>query len=253
MNCIAAGNLEGAIEMEEAAWKVARETGDPRLECFVGFAKGWAQALRGDREAGIAACRRAVELAPDPLASAVAQAWLGAACLEMEDPEQAAIALVQAYDKFLEWKCRPLHALVCAWLSDALLGRGHEERALELAEEGLALSDELGFPFAGALARRALGRIARARGALAEAEGHLERAHQAFQSIGAAYQGARTLLDLAATASASSRPDAAAIHLAAAQRAFSDLKVPFYAAHAAKLADNLQGAARGPLELRKDV
>jgi DNA-binding NtrC family response regulator/tetratricopeptide (TPR) repeat protein len=227
MNCIAAGNLEGAIEVEEAAWEVARETGDSRLECFTGFAKGWAHALRGDWETGIAACRRAVELAPDPLATAVAQAWLGAACLEMEDPEQAANVLVQAYDKFLGWKCRPLHALVCAWLSDALLGRGHDERALELAEEGLALSDELSFPLAGALARRALGRIARARGALAEAEGHLEGARQAFQSIGAAYEGARTLLDLAAIANASSRPDAAATHLAVAQRAFSDLKVPF--------------------------
>lgn len=253
MNRIAAGNLEGAIEVEEAAWEAARETGDPWLECFTGFAKGWAHALRGDREAGIAACRRAVELAPDPLATAVAQAWLGAACLEMEDPEQAADVLVQAYDKFLGWKCRPFHALVCAWLSDALLGRGHEERALELAEEGLALSDELGFPFAGALARRALGRIARVRGVLAEAERHLEAARQAFQSIGAAYEGARTLLDLAVTASASSRPDAAATHLAAAQRAFSGLNVPFYVAHAAKLADNLQGAAQGSIELEEGV
>jgi tetratricopeptide (TPR) repeat protein len=187
---------------------------------------------------------------PGPLTAAVAQAWLGAACLEMEDPEPAANVLVQAYDKFLRWKCRPLHALVCAWLSDALLGQGHEERALELAEEGRALSDELGFPFAGALARRALGRIARARGALAEAEGHLEGARQAFQSIGAAYEGARTLLDLAVTASASRRPDAAATHLAAAQRVFSDLKVPFYATHVAKLADHLQGTVEGSLELK---
>jgi tetratricopeptide (TPR) repeat protein len=242
MNCIASGDLEGAIEVEEAAWEVARETGDPRLECFTAFAKGWAQALRGDREAGVAACRRAVELAPDPLATAVAQAWLGAACLEMEDPEQAANVLAQAYDKFLGWKCRALHALVCAWLSDALLRRGHEKRALVLAEEGLALSDEIGLPLAGALARRALGRIARARGALVEAEGLLLEAYQAFQAIGAAYEGARTLLDLAVIVDASSRPDAAAIHLAAAQRAFSNLKVPFYATHATKLADSLREA-----------
>jgi transcriptional regulator with AAA-type ATPase domain/tetratricopeptide (TPR) repeat protein len=253
MNSIAAGNLEDAIEVAAAASEAARDTGDPRLECFTGFAKGWAHALRGDWEAGIAACRRAVELAPDPLATAVAQAWLGAVCLEMDDPAQAADVLVQAYDKFRGWKCRPLHALVCAWLSDALLGQGHAERALELAEEGRALSDELGFPLAGALARRALGRIARARGALAEAEGHLEGARQVFHSIGAAYEAARTLLDLAATTSASGRPDAAAIHLAAAQREFSDLKVPFYAGHAAKLADNLRGAAQGSLELNKDV
>jgi tetratricopeptide (TPR) repeat protein len=187
------------------------------------------------------------------LATAVAQAWLGAVCLEMDDPAQAADVLAQAYDKFLGWKCRPLHALVCAWLSDAFLGRGHAERALELAEEGRALSDELGFPFAGALARRALGRIARARGALGEAEGHLEGARQVFHSIGAAYEAARTLLDLAVTTSALGRLDVAAAHLTAAQQAFSDLRVPFYAAHAVKLANNLLGAAQGSRGLKKGV
>ena len=130
--------------------------------------------------------------------------------------------------------------MVCAWLSEALLGCGHQERATELAEEGLALGDEIGFPLAGALARRALGRIAQARGAFAAAEDHLEGARQAFHSIGAAYEAARTLLDLAVTASASSRPDAAATDLAAAQKAFTRLKIPFYATHAAKLADNLR-------------
>ena len=94
MNCIASGNLEDAIEAEEGAREAARETGDPRLECFAALAKGWAHTLRGDREAGVAACRRAVELAPDPLATAVAQAWLGAACLEIKDSEQAANFLV---------------------------------------------------------------------------------------------------------------------------------------------------------------
>jgi hypothetical protein len=64
----------------------------------------------------------------------------------MEDPEGAATVLFQAYDQFVAWKCRPLRALVCAWLSEALLGRGQQERALELAGEGLALSDELGVP-----------------------------------------------------------------------------------------------------------
>jgi tetratricopeptide (TPR) repeat protein len=227
MNCIVTGHLNQAIEIEEAAWEAAREAGDARLECFTAFTKGWAHALRGDWQKGLAACRRAVELAPDPLAMALAQGWLGAACVEMEDWEQAAFVLFQAYGRFLAWKCRPPRALVCAWLSDALLGRGQQQRAQELAGEGLVLSEELGVPLAGALARRALGRIARARGALVEAEAHFHGAHKGFQSIGAAYEGARTLLDLAAIADASGRPDASAIHLAAARKTFSDLSISF--------------------------
>jgi hypothetical protein len=56
------------------------------------------------------------------------------------------------------------------------------------------------------------------------------------------------VLDLAETASASSRPDAAATHLAAARTAFSDLKIPFYAGRAAKVADSLHGAAQASSE-----
>jgi tetratricopeptide (TPR) repeat protein len=243
MNCIVTGHLNQAIEIEEAAWEAAREAGDARLECFTAFTKGWAHALRGDWQKGLAACTRAVELAPDPLAMALAQGWLGAACVEMEDWEQAAFVLFQAYGRFLAWKCRPPRALVCAWLSDALLGRGQQQRAQELAGEGLALSEGLGFPLAGALARRALGRIARARGALVEAEGHFHGAHQGFQSIGAAYEGARTLLDLAAIADASGRPDASAIHLAAARKTFSDLSISFGATRSGVPTASLQGAA----------
>jgi tetratricopeptide (TPR) repeat protein len=199
------------------------------LESFIEIAKGWALALRGDWQKGIVTCRRAVEQARDPLTKALAHAWLGAACLEMEDREYAAYVLFQAHDQFRAWKCRPPLALVCAWLGDALCGRGHQRRAEELASEGLAMSEEIGFPLAGALARRALGRIARARGALVEAEGHLWGAYQVFESIGAAYEGARTLLDLAALADASGQLDTSATHLAAARKTFSDLRIAFYA------------------------
>jgi tetratricopeptide (TPR) repeat protein len=229
MNCILIGQLNQAIDFEDAAWKAATEAGDTRLECFAAFTKGWAHALRGDWLKGLAACRRAVELAPDPLAAALAKAWLGGVCVEMEDWEQATFALFQAYDRFHAWKCRPSRALVCAWLSDAFLGRGQLQRAGELAREGLALSEEFGFPFTQALARRALGRIARARDAREESEGHFQAAYKGFESLGAAYEGARTLLDLAALDDASGRPEPAAIHLATARKTFSDLGVAFYA------------------------
>ena len=243
MSCIVTGELNQALEVEEAAGEAARETGDTYLESFIEIAKGWALALRGDWQKGLATCRRAVEQARDPLTKALAHGWLGAACLEMEDWEHAAYVLFQAHDRFRAWKCRPPLALVCAWLGDALRGRGHQRRAEELASEGLAMSEEIGFPLAGALARRALGRIARDRGALVEAEGHLWGAYQVFESIGAAYEGARTLLDLAALADASGRLDTSAIHLAAARKTFSDLRIAFYATRPAVPTAGLQGAA----------
>ena len=160
---------------------------------------------------------------------------MGAVCVEIEDWEQATFALFHAYERFHVWKCRPSRALVCAWLSEALLGRGQLQRAEELGGEGLALSEEFGFPFTQALAQRALGRIARARDAREESEGHFLAAYKGFQSLGAAYEGARTLLDLAALDDASGRPEAAAIHLATARKAFSDLGVAFYATRPAVL------------------
>jgi tetratricopeptide (TPR) repeat protein len=243
MNRIVTGQLNQAIELEDAALETARDAADTRLECFAAFTKGWAHTLRGDWLKGLAACRRAVELAPDPLATALAKPWLGAVCVEMEDWEQATFALFHAYERFQAWKCRPSRALVCAWLSEALLGRGQLQRAEELAGEGLALSEEFGFPFTQALARRALGRIARARDAREESEGHFLAAYKGFQSLGAAYEGARTLFDLAALADASGRPEAAAIHLATARKAFSDLGVAFYATRPAVLTGGRQGAA----------
>ena len=72
----------------------------------------------------------------------------------------------------------------------------------------------------------------------------------ASRSLGR-WRGAPSAVSRGPGAPSRARPDAAATHLAAAQRAFSDLKVPFYAARAAKLADNLREAAQGPLELKK--
>jgi hypothetical protein len=99
----------------------------------------------------------------------------------------------------------------------------------------------------GALARRALGRIARDRGALVEAEGHLWGAYQVFESIGAAYEGARTSLDLAALADTSGRLDTSATHLAAARKTFSDLRIAFYATRPVmRTASLTEAAPRGP-------
>jgi hypothetical protein len=97
------------------------------------------------------------------------------------------------------------------------------------------LSEELGFPLAGALARRALGRIARSRGDVVEAEGYLQGALEGFQSIGAAYEGARTLLDLAAIAEASGRSDVSATRLATARKTLSELGIAFYSTRPAGL------------------
>src|SRR5207249_2975035 len=128
-------------------------------------------------------------------------------------------------------------------LSDALVGRGRVQRAEELAGEGLALSEEFGFPFTQALAQRALGRIARARDAHEAAEGHFQVAYKGFESLGAAYEGARTLLDLAALDDGSGRPEAAAIHLATARKTFSDLGVAFDATRPVVLTGRRKGAA----------
>jgi hypothetical protein len=57
-------------------------TGDPRLQSFGAYTAGLVLAMRGDRARGIAACRRGVERARDPIATLLAQSRLGRALME---------------------------------------------------------------------------------------------------------------------------------------------------------------------------
>ena len=94
-----------------------------------------------------------------------------------------------------------------AVLGEACLLAGNAGRARELAERGREIADGVGFKYATGWACRVLGRLARLEGRADVAERQLEAGLAAFRAIGARFEAARTMLDLATGAIA--RRDAA--------------------------------------------
>ena len=90
---------------------------------------------------------------------------------------------------------------------------GQIDRARDLASRGLTLTRDAGNRHGVAWAQRALGRIARGEGGLSEAEARLEEGLQAFASIHARFEAARTHLDLAELAAARGDPGAVSTRL----------------------------------------
>jgi tetratricopeptide (TPR) repeat protein len=194
------GDFARALEAQERAEAIARETDDQRLLAFAAWALGFIHALRRKPRAALAACRRAVALAPDACGAANAHGFLGYAHLVAGQAEQAIAALEQGARESAHFGFKAQQGWFLAWAGEAHLLRGDAVRAAECAEEGLALTRQTRFPLGMGCAQRALGRVALARGAVSEARSHLEPAVQTFAEVGAAVDLATTRRQLAALA-----------------------------------------------------
>jgi tetratricopeptide (TPR) repeat protein len=195
---------------------------------------GRTYTLMGDPEPAIAACRRGVELASDPVVRANALGWLGAAHLENEELAQAipllqdAIARHQQLGSAGGYRHRELVGFFTALLSDACLRSGEIEQARDLAAKALAVSTAGGWPVSLGYAERTVGRVALAAGKLDEAEVFFRRALQTFLSVDARCQVARCHLILADVSAArgDSDRDAARAALEIAHEMFRQMPAP---------------------------
>jgi tetratricopeptide (TPR) repeat protein len=182
----------------------------------------------GDWDAGVEASQRGLKLAPDPLNWAFAAGWSGYAYLEKGDGASAIPLLEQSTRQLGQFQIPNVRGLFTAFLAEAHQLAGETEKAHDLAMQALDATAGARAPYAVAVARRALGRIAAARGNLVEAASHLDQALRAFASIQTRYDLARTHLDLGAVGDAQGQREAAAGHLEEAHELFSAMGASRY-------------------------
>ncbi|MEE9149458.1 MAG: hypothetical protein V3U27_18920, partial [Candidatus Tectomicrobia bacterium] len=228
LNALVLGDFACALEATAEAHTIGQELGDPHLQTFAAWATGWIQATRGEWEAGLTACQRGVEWAPDPLSAAFALGWLGYAYLEQGDAEQAIAPLQQAIQGMRQFAYGRLQGLYTIFLGETHLAQGDAEAAYTVVCRGLEMVTSSRYRFGMGWAQRALGRIAQSRGTLALAQVALTEALQTFDALGARFEAGRTQLALADLASAANDHDVAATHVTEAHKVFTDLRVPVY-------------------------
>jgi tetratricopeptide (TPR) repeat protein len=228
-----AGCLTAALEAEGRARLIGEALGDRRLQAYAAYVTGWTLAVRGDGAPAIEACRRGLELAPDPLATVGAQYRLGVAYLEDDRPGEALPFLEAAVESFRGMSLwRTLISAVVA-LGETCRELGQRARARSVAEEAARVAGEVGSTYRAAWVDRLVGRLARDDGHLAAAVLHLEASLGKFAEVKAQFEVGRTHLDLGSTIEAMGASDNARVHFTRAREIFEVCEAPVYVARAA--------------------
>jgi hypothetical protein len=113
-------------------------------------------------------------------------------------------------------------------LSLAEKDAGHVPEAHALADEATRLARQVDFPFAEALAVRALGLVAQLRKDLDAATEYLAEACAIFDRLDARYHSAIVRLDLATSMATTGSRELAAINLVEAAHRFRELDTPVW-------------------------
>jgi DNA-binding SARP family transcriptional activator len=239
------GDFGPALKVLERMRALAEGMGEVRLQAEAAWVHGRVHTVTGDVEAAIAACQRAVELASDPVARAIALGWLGAAHLEGGDAARALVLLDDAVGQLQRlsevggYRYRQMDAILRALLSEGHLAGGDVDRARAIGADALAIAQAGGFRVAIGYAERAVGRAEQAAGRLDAAEAALDRAVRTFVGVEARAQAARSRLSVAALRAAAGDKDAAAAELQAASAELGAIGAPRLVERARRLAEEL--------------
>jgi ATP/maltotriose-dependent transcriptional regulator MalT len=186
-----------------------------------------------------------VELARDPVGTAVARGFLGASLLEKGEAEAAIPLLERSVEQLGRFRIRQTHSWFTALLAQACFVAGHLDRARGLAQQGLEMTLHVHAAQGAGWAQRTLGHVAQAEGDAAEAARWLKDAAATFATIGARYEEARTRLDLAALDHARGDRRAAAREMERATLLLRDLSVRRYDRVLSALAADLGASPAG--------
>jgi DNA-binding SARP family transcriptional activator len=239
------GDFEPALEVLDRMRAVAEDLNDARLQAEAAWTSARVYTVNGEVEAALAAARRGVELAPDPVAKAMATGWLGAAYVEAGDMSAAFEHLEEALRRLRQlsgaggYRYRQLDGMLLGLLAEAKLASGQAEQAQAIAVEALTVARKGAWPVAIGYAERALGRVELAAGRLDEAERALRAALDTFTAIEAYAQAARSRIPLGELHARRDNRRAAAAELRAARDLFTQMRAPHLAERAHRLAAEL--------------
>jgi len=227
-NSLLVGQFGAAFAAADRARNVGLRIGDARLQTYADFTTGWGRANRGEGQAAIDTCRRGLELAPDPVSRAYASLFLGYAYLEHGETARALEELEPVIVELERFGIPYWQGWAAAMIAEAHGLTGRFDRAADYARRGLEITTRVQYRLAMGLAHRALGRIACRDRRLADAQSSLLEALTTFDSIGAAFESARTRLYLAELARERHDLTGAVSHLTQARKLFTALGVTLY-------------------------
>jgi class 3 adenylate cyclase/tetratricopeptide (TPR) repeat protein len=219
--CVFAGEFDAALDAASRLEAFGDASGIRRAQANAAMLAGWSRATRGEAEAGIELCQRALDVSPDDFETAFILACLGKACCEAGDTARAVGVLEQAValaDKVRSYQFR---AWFRTMLGEAYLLNGEGDKAADVAATALTMSASSQFLIGVGLSKQVMGRIAGARGARAEATHHLEEAVVLLSSVGSRFELARSHLELASLGD----PKDAVNHMKEARALFAALHV----------------------------
>jgi class 3 adenylate cyclase/tetratricopeptide (TPR) repeat protein len=232
------GDFEEALAHVARTKEIGRLRDDPRLQSYAGWEIAWYEATRGNWERAIAEGTQSLERSPDPLNSSYSMWALGFSYREKGDLGQAISLLQSSIELLTTYGYGRLVAWITGWISDALVMQGDAAAGAETARRALDLSRQVGYPWAVAIAHRALGRAALAADDPAAARGPLGLARSGFERMGCRFELALTHMDLARLAHAGGGGSSDA-ELDAARLLLSELEAPVWSARVDELAPQL--------------
>ena len=235
-SCYYSGDFEAALEAAGRLDALGEAIGSRRARANATMMAGLSHATRGDWEAGIKACERALELSPDPFETAFVLAVLGKAHVEAGDFGRAIPTLEQAVQLGDQVRSRQYAAWFRTMLAAAYVLGGQPDKAREVASQALDVSADVKYLLGIGWSHQVLGLAARTQGALAQAGMHLGEALQAFASVHSRFEMGRTHLFLASLAYAQGDREPAGTHLKEAHSLFVALRVPEYVERTEQLA-----------------
>ncbi len=249
-NYLAAGDCRRALEAFSRAAAIAQRTGSARVHAMGSAFMGLITTVcLGEIASGLAACRGAVGIAPDPYSafhshwslvrasSAAARPPVNAHPPVLDDAFRASMAALDAYAGVSHGGLPQTGSgFAMVALSEGHLAMKNEERARAYALRALDALPPEGDPLAHGWALRVLGMAEFALGHLDASRDRLREARALFESIGARLEAAVAVFALAETANAQRDAVAAAGYLGEAYRRFDALALPFWTARVAQIA-----------------